>query len=115
MVENASADPEPSHGVDTLVSFMSVSQMWHLLSPSCPSPPTETSDKVWTLAQANWPIAVYKEHCSSSESLVKQSLFVLASQYGNLQGGRIRYILAKAVKRHVDLKTEKAVDFAHDV
>ena len=114
MVENASADPEPSHGADTLVSFMFVSQMWHLLSPSRPSPPAETS-KVWTLAQAKWPIAVYKEHCSSSESLVKQTLFMLASPYGNLQGGRIRYIVAKAVKRRVDLKTKKAVDFAHDV
>ena len=35
--------------------------------------------------------------------------------YGERHGGHIHCILAKAGKRLVNLKTQQAVDFAHDV
>ena len=74
MVEYTASESHPSHGADTVLSFMSVSQLWHLYCTGRPSSPNGISDKVRALAQATCPNAVYSKHCSSSESLGKQSL-----------------------------------------
>lgn len=65
--ENSSSNSGPTRDVDLLLSLDSVSQSQHFNCSESPSSRLETSD---ALAQANFPIHVYSEHCCSSDILL---------------------------------------------